>query len=101
MTKEGKPDLPVGWALTTLNDVGSLFCGQSPASSTVNTAGQGVPYVSGPEQWDGAVLHMNKWTTEPARMVPDGTVFVTVKGAGVGTVFPGAACAIGRDIYAF
>jgi type I restriction enzyme, S subunit len=34
-------------------------------------------------------------------MVPEGTVFVTVKGAGVGTVFPGVPCAIGRDIYAF
>jgi type I restriction enzyme S subunit len=28
-------------------------------------------------------------------------VFITVKGAGVGTIFPGVAAAIGRDIYAF
>lgn len=34
-------------------------------------------------------------------MVPDGTVFITVKGAGVETVFPGIEAAIGRDIYAF
>lgn len=27
-------------------------------------------------------------------------MFVTVKGAGVGKIFPGVACAIGRDIYA-
>jgi type I restriction enzyme S subunit len=33
--------------------------------------------------------------------VPEGCIFVTVKGAGVGTIFPGVPGAIGRDIYAF
>ena len=33
--------------------------------------------------------------------MPDGAVFITVKGAGVGKLFPGIECAIGRDIYAF
>ena len=37
----------------------------------------------------------------PRRIVPDGCIFVTVKGSGVGTLFPGIACAIGRDVYAF
>lgn len=34
-------------------------------------------------------------------MVPDGCIFITVKGAGVGKLFPGIACAIGRDVYAY
>lgn len=34
-------------------------------------------------------------------MAPDGSIFITVKGAGVGTIFPGVAGAIGRDVYAF
>jgi len=67
----------------------------------VNGEGKGVPYISGPEQWDGSVVHLNKWTTDPKRMAPDGSIFITVKGAGVGTIFPGVAGAIGRDVYAF
>jgi hypothetical protein len=67
----------------------------------VNTTRIGTPYITGPDQWDGDELHVDKWTTDPRRTVPDGCVFVTVKGAGVGTIFPGVPGAIGRDIYAF
>jgi type I restriction enzyme S subunit len=34
-------------------------------------------------------------------MAPEGCIFITVKGAGVGKLFPGVPCAIGRDIYAY
>ena len=96
-----KSQQPPTWIKVRIGDLGDLHCGQSPPSSAVNTSGQGVPYISGPEQWDGHQLVVNKWTTEPRRIAPDGSVFVTVKGAGVGTIFPGAPGAIGRDIYAF
>jgi type I restriction enzyme S subunit len=85
----------------TLGELGVLHCGQSPPASAVNRDGTGVPYVSGPDHWDGNVLSLDKWTTDPRRQVPPACVFITVKGAGVGTIFPGVACAIGRDIYAF
>jgi len=90
-----------GRNLAPLSSIGVVICGQSPPSSTVNKEGKGIPYVSGPEHWDGSVVHLNKWTTGAKRTVPAGCVFVTVKGAGVGTVFPGVEAAIGRDIYAF
>ncbi|WP_442483057.1 restriction endonuclease subunit S [Aeoliella sp. SH292] len=93
--------LPDGWVATTMESLGSLLCGTSPTTATVNKNGEGTPYVSGPEQWDGYMLHLDKWTTEPRRVVPDGCIFITVKGAGVGKLFPGQAVAIGRDIYAF
>lgn len=92
---------PAAWVHTTIAALGRLHCGQSPPSAQVNRDGEGTPYVSGPEQWDGYSVHMNKWTTASGRSVPAGTVFITVKGSGVGTLFPGVACAIGRDIYAF
>ncbi len=84
-----------------MSDLGHLHCGQSPASSTVNTEGIGTIYVTGPEQWDGWRFHRPKWTTDPKRLVPEGCIFITVKGAGVGKIFPGVSAAIGRDIYAF
>jgi len=93
--------LPATWTRVQLGEIGVVHCGQSPPTAAVNKEGRGTPYVTGPEQWDGSRLHMDKWTTEPKRMAPAGSVFVTVKGAGVGTVFPGVAAAIGRDVYAF
>lgn len=101
MSDSAGGELPIGWVAARLGAVGDLICGQSPPSSTVNKNRDGTVYVSGPEHWDGAVVHADKWTTAPARVVPEGTVFITVKGAGVGTVFPGIPAAIGRDIYAF
>lgn len=89
------------WSTVYLRDVGRLHCGQSPSSNEVNPDGRGVPYVSGPEQWDGHRLELNKWTTNPKRVAPEQSIFITVKGAGVGTIFPGLEAAIGRDIYAY
>jgi type I restriction enzyme, S subunit len=97
---EGKLRLN-GWPLVPLSEMGEVLCGQSPPTSTVNQERRGIPYISGPEQWDGQSVHLSKWTTSPKRVVPSGCVFITVKGAGVGTVFPGVEAAIGRDIYAF
>jgi type I restriction enzyme S subunit len=92
---------PTGWEKVCLVDLGTLYCGQSPSTSEVNTAGIGTPYVTGPEHWDGHKLTLGKWTTNPKRVVPDGCIFITVKGAGVGKLFMGVASAIGRDVYAF
>lgn len=101
MRDEDQPNADARWMRTTIGALGVLHCGQSPSSAHVNAQGDGVPYVSGPEHWNGAVVHRSKWTTAPARMAPARSVFITVKGSGVGTLFPGIEAAIGRDIYAF
>lgn len=84
-----------------MDEVGILFCGQSPSVSEVNHEGQGTPYVTGPDQLIRNILQIDKWTKFPRRLVPEGCIFITVKGAGVGKTFAGIQCAIGRDVYAF
>ncbi|HOW80767.1 MAG TPA: restriction endonuclease subunit S [Verrucomicrobiota bacterium] len=84
-----------------LGQMGEVIAGQSPSVSEVNLLGKGVPYVTGPEQWDGKKILAHKWTEFPKRIAPDNSIFVTVKGAGVGKTFPGCYSAIGRDVYAF
>ena len=93
--------LPPGWVRVKLGDIGILYAGQSPSADTVNEEGRGTPYVTGPEQWDGRAFHKPKWTTDPRRIVPEGCIFITVKGGGVGKTFPGVEAAIGRDIQAY
>ena len=104
LTKKEKSALPAlssSWSWIKLDQIGELFCGQSPSVSDVNTEGKGMLYVTGPEQWNGREIEEIKWTEFPKRIVPDGCIFITVKGAGVGKLFPGVHCAIGRDVYAF
>ena len=93
--------LPSGWAKVKLGDIGTLYAGQSPSADTVNEEGRGTSYITGPEQWDGRAFHKPKWTTDPRRIVPEGCIFITVKGGGVGKTFPGVRAAIGRDIQAY
>jgi type I restriction enzyme S subunit len=88
------------WIDTTIGALGKLHCGQSPSSTDVNTEGRGTPYITGPEQWDGYKIVDSKWTTDPRRIAPANSIFITVKGS-VGEMFPGTRAAIGRDIYAF
>jgi type I restriction enzyme, S subunit len=101
VTKNIPKQLPLNWAQPTLDQFGHLYCGQSSSVAEVNQDGLGMPYVTGPEQWDGNQVIKNKWTEYPRRIVPEGCIFITVKGAGVGKMFPGIHAAIGRDIYAF
>lgn len=89
------------WVEVALQEIGDIFCGQSVPAADVNSDKKGSIYITGPEQWDGRSLHVNKWTERPKRTVPEGCIFITVKGAGVGKIFPGIASAIGRDIYAY
>jgi type I restriction enzyme, S subunit len=89
------------WIPTVIRALGNLHCGQSPPSETVNQNGLGTPYISGPEQWDGFQIQMSKWTTARCLVAPANSIFITVKGAGVGKMFPGTTAAIGQDIYAF
>lgn len=91
----------LNWAPVLLGELGQTHCGQSPSAADVNSDREGTVYISGPEHWDGHAVGVDKWTTNPKRIVPDGCLFITVKGAGVGTIFPGIAAAIGRDVYAF
>ncbi len=53
-------DLPKTWTKTSLDEIGTLFCGQSPAAKDVNREGRGTLYVTGPEQWDGSSLHQGE-----------------------------------------
>lgn len=89
-----------GWITVRLDELGVLHCGQSPSAAEVNTAGEGEVYVTGPEQYHDGKIVAEKWTTNPKRIAPEHSIFITVKGS-VGDMFKGSRAAIGRDIYAF
>src|SRR5690349_11209203 len=92
--------LPDRWAGRSLGESGLRVGGSAAGGRMVHQGGVGRPYVAGPEQWTGSEVQIDKWPTASVKIVPDRSIFIVVKGR-VGTVFPGTASAIGRDIVAF
>ncbi|MDO6657370.1 restriction endonuclease subunit S [Anaerobacillus sp. 1_MG-2023] len=93
-------EIPVEWEVVKMDEVIALVSGQSSSVKEVNKKGIGVAYVTGPEQWDGKSIVENKWVEKPRKIAPVSCFFITVKGSGTGTIFPGGPFAIGRDIMA-
>lgn len=93
-------EIPEEWRLVTISEIIDLVSGQSSPASEVNVDGRGVPYVTGPEQWNGEHVEEIKWVENPRKIASDNCFFITVKGSGTGKIFPGGKYAIGRDIMA-
>ncbi|MEW9672404.1 restriction endonuclease subunit S [Ammoniphilus sp. 3BR4] len=92
--------IPFEWEEVTMEEIIELVSGQSSPTHEVNYDGEGVPYVTGPEQWTGNYIEESKWVMNPRKVSPKDCFFITVKGSGTGKVFPGGQFAIGRDIMA-
>ncbi|MED1602411.1 restriction endonuclease subunit S [Alkalihalophilus marmarensis] len=93
-------EIPEEWEVLKMGDVIELVSGQSSSVKEVNKEGKGIGYVTGPEQWNGKNIIENKWVEKPRKISPKNCFFITVKGSGTGTIFPGGPFAIGRDIMA-
>lgn len=76
------------WQVKRLDEVATVTMGQSPASSSYNVQGTGVPFLQGmPPIVDSMGAAVPKqWTTEPTRVVEAGTALMTVR-APVGELF--------------
>lgn len=88
------------WATRRLADVATIIMGQSPPSSTYNTASQGLPFFQG--KIDFGVRHPTPriWCTSPSRVAQHGDVLVSVR-APVGDVNIAAEMScIGRGLAA-
>jgi type I restriction enzyme, S subunit len=94
-------EVPDRWMEVSLDQLGLLSSGSTPSRSQINSTARGEPYIAGPGQWTPNGLIVDRWTTARRAIVPDGSIFIVVKGGGVGKVFPGLRSVIGRDLVAF
>lgn len=88
------------WHVKRLDEVATVTMGQSPASSSYNIQGAGVPFLQGmPPVIDSMGTAVPKqWTTEPTRVVEAGTALMTVR-APVGELFTtNASVCLGRGL---
>jgi type I restriction enzyme S subunit len=77
-------DLPENWIWSTIDETSDLISGQHVLKGRYNQKKEGIPYLTGPQDFQLKYPTATKWTTEPKVISNNNDVLVTVKGAGVG-----------------
>ncbi|MCG5531460.1 restriction endonuclease subunit S [Halorhodospira halochloris] len=78
--------IPRTWDVCELREGAALHSGHHVLSQWCNTAGQGVPYLTGPADFPGGVIRQTKFTTKPTTICEQGDLLLTVKGSGAGAL---------------
>ncbi len=92
--------LPSGWTTATLDNVSRVVLGQSPPGSSYNDRGEGIPFFQGKAEFGDRYPVIRKWTTEPKKIAPRGSVLVSVRAPVGPTNVAPVDCAIGRGLAA-
>lgn len=93
--------LPKDWKWSHLGAVIDLVSGQHIDSQNCNVDGRGVPYITGPSDFNDGVIVTNRYTESPRVSCKSGDVLLTVKGSGTGSlVVADKAYCISRQLMA-
>ena len=93
-------DLPPGWAWATIDELCDVILGQSPPGSSYNGCGEGAPFFQGKAEFGHRFPSIRKWTTEPKKHAPAGSVLLSVRAPVGPTNVALVDCAIGRGLAA-
>lgn len=93
-------ELPKGWVEAAINDISDVILGQSPPSSSYNTAGTGLPFFQGKAEFGELHPVTARWSVAGAKRARLGDVLISVR-APVGlTNLASEDCIIGRGLAA-
>lgn len=102
LAKLGEVDLPEGWEWRRISDpqVAELIMGQSPASDTYNTTGDGLPFYQG--KGDFGVINPSPryWCKVPQRIAQKDDILISVRAPVGPTNISTEKCCIGRGLAA-
>ena len=93
------------WKISTLGDECDIIMGQSPAGTSYNDSGDGVPLINGPVEFGGihpfAKTIRTKFTTAPTKMCKAGDLILCVRGSTTGRMnIAGHDSCVGRGVAA-
>ena len=81
-----------------LCSIANIVMGQSPNSESYNDKGEGMPFFQGKADYGDKYTAVAHWTTEPNKVVPNGSVLMSVR-APVGPVnIANVECCLGRGL---
>lgn len=93
-------ELPKGWCSGTISGVAETIFGQSPPSSSYNSAKNGLPFFQGKSEFGMRHPTPQKWCTEPKREALPGDILISVRAPVGPTNVANQHCAIGRGLAA-
>ncbi|PES34154.1 restriction endonuclease subunit S [Bacillus thuringiensis] len=95
-------ELPKGWEWTRLGTIIHLISGQHLTPDQYNIEGKGIPYLTGPSDFQDGRALITKWTEIPKVVVEKNDILITVKGSGVGKsiILNVSNTSIGRQLMA-
>lgn len=94
-------EIPRDWDLRSFGDVAEVIMGQSPAGTSYNNMGAGIPLINGPTEFTDKYPIKIQWTTQPTKTCKDGDLLLCVRGSSTGrmNISDGMYC-IGRGVAA-
>ena len=78
--------IPEDWDVCALREGVTLQSGHHVLAQWCNTAGEGVPYLTGPADFPSGVIQQTKFTTKSTTICENGDLLLTVKGSGAGAL---------------
>ena len=88
------------WIEIELGKVCVVNMGQSPPSSTYNSAGKGMPFFQGKAEFTELHPVVKKWCTAPKKTARKGDILISVRAPVGSTNIANVDCAIGRGLAA-
>lgn len=73
------------WPEENLSQHVTIVSGAHVTADKVNKSAEGVPYLTGPEDFSGVTVSISKYTESPTSFCEPGDTLVTVKGSGCGS----------------
>jgi type I restriction enzyme S subunit len=88
-------------ATGVLGDIADVVMGQSPAGTSYNQDGAGVPLINGPTEFTDWHPVARQWTTDPVRFCEPDDILICVRGSSTGRMnIADQAYCIGRGVAA-
>lgn len=90
--------IPSGWEVKPLSDIATLTMGQSPAGTTYNESGEGLPFYQGRTDFEFRFPKKRVYCSAPTRIAEKDDILISVR-APVGDLnMANEKCCIGRGV---
>lgn len=99
--EELKREIPEGWEVRTLENLGNLIMGQSPKSTSYNNKKEGLPLINGAAELQKDKIEVTKYTSEPTRICKEKDLIFCIR-ATIGNInYADKSYCLGRGVGAF
>lgn len=97
---ELKREIPKGWEVKHIQDIGTCIMGQSPKGESYNKEGNGIPLLNGPADYENGSLCGRTFTTLPTRLCQKDDLVLCIRATIGNLVYAESEFCLGRGVAA-